>query len=162
EYVPIQQLEPMISRHTTNSWQLQQPFSSLANQLATAKMMASEDNHQRETAIQEYDEKFHILRAPGLFSRDLEQIRWQCDMRNTSVVISYVDIDDFKSFNTKYGEIAVDRIVLPTFMSVLEAHMFAHGYAYRHGGDEYLLLLPNTSFEIATVFLDQLRRDLAQ
>ena len=35
-----------------------------------------------------------------------------------------------------------------------------HGYAYRHGGDEFLLVLPSMTFEVAIVFLDTLRREV--
>ncbi len=66
------------------------------------------------------------------------------------VSVAYIDIDDFKKFNTTYGEPQVDRDVLPRFMSALEAHLFSHGYAYRYGGDEYVALLPNRSCSQAT------------
>ena len=42
-------------------------------------------------------------------------------------------------------------------MRTVEAHVYWHGYAYRQGGDEYLILLPNFSKEIAISFLDELR-----
>jgi len=32
-------------------------------------------------------------------------------------------------------------------METIEAHVFAHGHAYRFGGDEYVLLLPNAAPE---------------
>jgi diguanylate cyclase (GGDEF)-like protein len=46
-------------------------------------------------------------------------------------------------------------------MQILEAHVYHHGYAYRQGGDEYLVLLPSLSKELAIAFLDELRRKLA-
>ena len=47
-------------------------------------------------------------------------------------------------------------------MQTLEAHLFHHGYAYRQGGDEYLVLIPSLSQPLAIAFLDELRRKLAQ
>jgi GGDEF domain-containing protein len=47
-------------------------------------------------------------------------------------------------------------------MAKLEAHVFNHGYAYRHGGDEFVLILPNMRFDLAVVYLDILRRDIEQ
>ncbi|MEM9463038.1 MAG: GGDEF domain-containing protein [Myxococcota bacterium] len=90
-----------------------------------------------------YDEKFHILEAPTLFMSDLAAYRRRCGLRRIPICVVFLDIDDFKGFNTRYGETRVDRDLLPAFMEQLEAHVFAHGHAYRFGGDEYVLLLPN-------------------
>ena len=110
----------------------------------------------------QYDEKFHILQAPQLFLPDLGYFRAKCEDRETPLAIAFVDIDDFKQkFNTPHGETKVDRNVLPRFMQAIEAHVFHHGYAYRQGGDEYLILLPSLSRPLAIAFLDELRRRLA-
>lgn len=94
-----------------------------------------------------YDEKFHILEAPALFVPDLAAYRRRCALRRLSICVVFLDIDDFKGFNTRYGETRVDRDLLPLFMELLEAHAFAHGHAYRFGGDEYVMLLPNAEGE---------------
>jgi diguanylate cyclase (GGDEF)-like protein len=90
-----------------------------------------------------YDEKFGILEAPALFVPDLAAYRRRCGLRRVPVCVVFLDIDDFKGFNTRYGETRIDRDLLPAFMELLEAHAFAHGHAYRFGGDEYVVLLPN-------------------
>jgi diguanylate cyclase (GGDEF)-like protein len=108
-----------------------------------------------------YDQKFHILQSPTLIIDDLRYYREKCEIRGTAVVVAFLDVDDFKkSFNEKYGEVVVDRRVLPVLMAKLEAHVHDHGYAYRHGGDEFVLVLPNMTFEVAIVFLDTLRREV--
>jgi diguanylate cyclase (GGDEF)-like protein len=108
-----------------------------------------------------FDQKFRILQAPQLIIDDLRYYRRRCELRGTAVIVAFIDVDDFKeNFNEKYGEIVVDRRVLPLLMAKLEAHVFNHGHAYRHGGDEFVLILPNMGFDLAVVFLDILRRDL--
>jgi diguanylate cyclase (GGDEF)-like protein len=110
----------------------------------------------------QYDEKFHILQAPQLFLPDVGYFRAKCEDRESPLAIAFMDIDDFKrNFNTPHGETKVDRNVLPRFMQTVEAHLFHHGYAYRQGGDEYLILLPSLSRPLAVAFLDELRRKLA-
>jgi diguanylate cyclase (GGDEF)-like protein len=116
----------------------------------------------QENSEREYDEKFHILQAPKYFLKDLNHSRWKCELRGTSVVVVQIDIDDFKRFNSKYGHVEVDRRILPPFMRVLEAHVFSHGYAYRYGGDEYVLLLPNLDYELAGNFLELLRKKVEE
>lgn len=109
----------------------------------------------------QYDEKFHILQAPSLFLPDLAHFRDRCEDRETALAIAFLDIDGFKGFNTTYSDTKVDRNVLPRFMQAMEAQVFHHGYAYRQGGDEYLLLIPSLSKPLAVAFLDELRQKLA-
>jgi len=107
----------------------------------------------------EYDQKFRILQAPGLIFADLKFYRERGRQRSTPVTVAFLDIDDFKkNFNSRYDEVEIDRRVLPRIMSRIEAHIFDHGFAYRHGGDEFVLIIPNMEFEIVTIFLDKLRR----
>lgn len=109
----------------------------------------------------QFDEKFHVLQAPHLFLPDLSYFRTKCECRDASLAVAFVDIDDFKSLNTRHTEAKVDRNLLPRFMQAVEAHVFHHGYAYRQGGDEYLILLPSLSRPLAIRFLDELRGKLA-
>jgi diguanylate cyclase (GGDEF)-like protein len=104
------------------------------------------------------DEKFHILQAPALFLPDLHYYRGKCRVRMIPVSIAFLDIDKFKEdFNSELGETHVDRHVLPVFMRALEAHIYGHGFAYRFGGDEYALLMPNADADLALTFVSGLR-----
>jgi diguanylate cyclase (GGDEF)-like protein len=105
-----------------------------------------------------YDEKFHILEAPSLILPDLAYYRRRCRFRDTSVAVAFLDIDDFKDFNTRHTETKVDIALLAPFMEILEAHVFSHGHAYRFGGDEYVILLPNVTLDGAVAFLRALQR----
>jgi diguanylate cyclase (GGDEF)-like protein len=105
-----------------------------------------------------FDEKFRILFAPAL---DLAYFRAKGEARDTSVAVAFLDIDNFKSFNEEYSETTIDRNLLPRLMQTIEAHVHNHGYAYRQGGDEYLILVPNLSNSLTIAFLDDLRRKIA-
>lgn len=94
-----------------------------------------------------YDEKFHILQAPTLFLEDLGYYREKCSMRDVPVSVCFMDIDNFKSYNSSRGETYIDLHLLPKFMAALEAHVFHRGDAYRYGGDEYAVLLPNSTLD---------------
>lgn len=118
-----------------------------------------------ETLVQrprEYDEKFHILEAPSLFLPDLAYYRARCRLRDRSVAVAFMDIDDFKTFNTRYSETKVDLDVLTPFMEAIEAHVFIHGHAYRFGGDEYVVLLPNMTRPWAVEMLERLQERLSR
>jgi diguanylate cyclase (GGDEF)-like protein len=110
----------------------------------------------------EYDEKFHILQAPTIFLPDLDYQRKKCGMRGLPLVAEFMDIDDFKSFNTAHGETHIDRYLLPRFMAALEGHVYGHGCAYRFGGDEYVVLLPNSDRVLAIVLLERFQKRLQE
>lgn len=108
-----------------------------------------------------YDDGFHLLMAKSLFLPDLAYYRAKCDMRDVPLVVAFMDIDKFKEFNTDKGETHVDRYMLPIFMGHLEAHMYGRGHAYRFGGDEYAVILPNSNREhgasLLGAFQDRIR-----
>ncbi len=108
----------------------------------------------------EIDDKFRVLSAPSAFLPDLAWYRARCELRDTAVTVAYLDIDDFKAFNTRWGETRIDRDLLPPFQELLEAHVFAHGHAYRVGGDEYVALLPNADGAWALSFVRRFARAL--
>jgi diguanylate cyclase (GGDEF)-like protein len=109
----------------------------------------------------QYDEKFHILQAPELFLPDLQAFRHEADLRNSCTTVAFVDIDHFKRFNSEYSETTIDRAMLPRFMQLIESHVWSHGFAYRQGGDEYLILIPGLSRALSIEFLDELRQKVA-
>jgi diguanylate cyclase (GGDEF)-like protein len=109
-----------------------------------------------------YDEKFHILEAPALFLPDLRYYRRRAGFRGVPIAVAYLDIDDFKEFNTRHTESKVDIDLLVPFMEAIEAHVFSHGHAYRFGGDEYVLTLPNQDKTSAVAFLRGLQARIAR
>ncbi len=115
------------------------------------------------TALQprEYDDKFRILLRASAFLPDLAAYRARCELRGLTIAALFLDIDDFKAFNTRHGETRVDRDLLAPFMQLLEAHSFAHGHAYRLGGDEFGVLLPNVDAAAALAFAAGFARALA-
>lgn len=104
-----------------------------------------------------FDEKFHVLEAPRLFFPDLAHFRHECELRSADLVVAYVDIDDFKAVNAKLTETVVDLKVLTPFLEIIEAWAFARAHAYRFGGDEYVLLVPNADRAMAETLLGALR-----
>jgi diguanylate cyclase (GGDEF)-like protein len=116
---------------------------------------------QSQLQERQYDEKFHLLQAPSLFLSDLNFFRSKCSVRGLPLAIAFLDIDDFKDFNTSVGHTNVNRNVLPVFMAKVEAQIYGHGYAYRMSGDEYALLIPNADSELALTFLKSLRLRVA-
>lgn len=66
------------------------------------------------------------------------------------VHVVMIDVDEFKSYNDTYGHLIGDQVLGVVAEAIRES--FADGDAYRYGGDEFLLILPeysNKKFEEA-------------
>jgi diguanylate cyclase (GGDEF)-like protein len=67
---------------------------------------------------------------------------------NAPFSIIMLDLDHFKQFNDTHGHEAGD-VVLQTFGSFIQRHVRGGDIACRYGGEEFTLVLPSTSIEIA-------------
>jgi diguanylate cyclase (GGDEF)-like protein len=97
-------------------------------------------------------EKFAILDSPRLLSDDVSSSGGVF-----GVSVLYLDIDHFKALNTEHSERVIDKTVLPGFQSLVAAAVQRHGFAYAEGGDEVVIVLPNTSTSLAAAFAEELR-----
>jgi diguanylate cyclase (GGDEF)-like protein len=143
-------------------WFLEAPALRVPHltEFLSIKFVEEMDKSSATLDKREYDEKFHILQTPPLFAKDLRYYREKCEMRSNGMVVAYLDVDDFKSFNTRHGETKIDRDLLPRFMELMESHVYTHGFAYRYGGDEYVLLLPNMSLNMGVGFIKEFQLKL--
>lgn len=91
------------------------------------------------------------------FSSELERSRRD----GSSLAVAMVDIDHFKQINDVYGHLAGDDVIghCANHLSQRLRHSDSIG---RYGGEEFLLLLPDTLPEGALVVLDELRASLAE
>jgi diguanylate cyclase (GGDEF)-like protein len=71
-----------------------------------------------------------------------------------------IDIDHFKAINDTYGH-AIGDTVLRSVAAMLRAETRASDLVGRIGGEEFALLLPNTSIEVAIRCAERIRATLA-
>lgn len=81
----------------------------------------------------------------------------RCQTLNKQHSVALIDIDHFKSINDTYGHIVGDN-VLKQLSNALSACLRETDLAGRYGGDEFCVILPDTSITQATEVLDRLRR----
>ena len=72
--------------------------------------------------------------------------------------LAVIDIDHFKRVNDTYGHPAGDQ-VLRALAELLLRHTRASDIACRHGGEEFLVLMPNIGAENARARAEALRQD---
>src|SRR4029453_12634702 len=71
-----------------------------------------------------------------------------------------IDIDDFKSYNDNNGHQAGD-LALQITAHCLKAALRSADIASRYGGEEFCILLPQTSIDEAGVIADRIRHRVA-
>jgi diguanylate cyclase (GGDEF)-like protein len=74
--------------------------------------------------------------------------------------IALLDIDHFKQINDRHGHAAGDA-VLRSFAQTLRAGLRGGDVLARWGGEEFLLMLPETELAAAGALLERLRQDVA-
>jgi diguanylate cyclase len=71
--------------------------------------------------------------------------------------VAILDLDEFKQVNDRHGHLVGDK-VLVHFASVLKAVLRESDTLVRYGGEEFLLLLPETTGDGARFLVDRLRQ----
>ena len=77
------------------------------------------------------------------------------------LTVAMIDFDHFKNVNDSFGHIAGDR-VLVQLADILRANTREIDRIGRYGGEEFMVILPSTSMEEGAVFVDRLRREVAE
>ncbi len=72
-----------------------------------------------------------------------------------------VDIDDFKQINDTFGHVLGDKVIR-SVAHVLQASIKGRDVAARFGGDEFAILLPQTTLAGAATLAEQIREQVAR
>jgi diguanylate cyclase len=101
----------------------------------------------------------------GLFNRsamerDLECAAERFKQTGKPLCIAMVDADHFKNVNDTYGH-AFGDIALQTIANRMEDSLRLRDQVYRYGGEEFLVLLPDTDISLAVKVMDRLRQTVS-
>ncbi|MFC4160877.1 GGDEF domain-containing protein [Chitinimonas lacunae] len=75
----------------------------------------------------------------------------------TSLCLAMIDLDDFKQVNDRWGHLVGDHVLIH-FVRVAKAVLRETDLLVRYGGEEFLLLLPDTDLNGAHFLIDRLRQ----
>jgi len=81
--------------------------------------------------------------------------------RKTSVLLTYVDVDNFKGINDTFGHEEGDK-VLKDVVKLLKSALREVDIICRMGGDEFLLIFPDSSLKEAPLIKERLGEKLVQ
>jgi diguanylate cyclase (GGDEF)-like protein len=136
-------------------------ISILASQATTAFVNVVNYHRVKERA-RDLDAKAHTDSLTSLYNRFYMQERCPEEMshcKRTSHPLSLLmfDVDHFKSFNDRYGHPFGD-IVLRDIAMLAKQCIRQHDIPIRYGGEEFIILLPDSSADMATVAAERLRK----
>jgi diguanylate cyclase (GGDEF)-like protein len=107
------------------------------------------------------------LRDPltGLYNRryleeNTQRELQRCQRRGLPLSVIMLDIDHFKRFNDEHGHAAGD-VLLTAIAQTLQAHTRDEDIVCRYGGEEFTVVMPETSGEDAQRRAEEIRRAIA-
>ena len=85
----------------------------------------------------------------------------RAERADTPLCIALLDIDNFKRINDTYGH-QVGDIVLVHLVAIIKETIRTNDLIGRYGGEEFLLLLPDSRLEEAVAVMNRLQREFAR
>ena len=88
---------------------------------------------------------------------DLQVLQSRTERYGHSYAVVLCDVDFFKAYNDRYGHLAGDD-VLRRVAATISSDLRTGDIAYRYGGEEFLVVLPEQDAEAAAAITDRLRQ----
>ena len=112
------------------------------------------------------EQKSRIDELTGLFNRRYFEERLKEELSRHSrygdvFSMFMIDLDNFKSYNDIYGHPAGD-ILLGQIGRIIKSSVRNVDQAFRYGGDEFVVILPQTARDAAYVVAERVRRQTAE
>lgn len=118
--------------------------------------------NQLQSKLQDFawhDDLTAILNRKG-FNQRYNEIEKSYQRHQKPFSLLLMDIDHFKSINDKHGHAKGD-LVLKTITDVLNTQIRPADILARWGGEEFVLLLPETTGELASGIAKRIRKEVA-
>ncbi|GHV54549.1 hypothetical protein FACS1894206_07570 [Deltaproteobacteria bacterium] len=150
-----------LQRNIVSLEQKNKELAALAEQLqkqlgkCAAALKVSRDKELQFAALARTDCLTGLANRQAFFqmaTRELERIR----RAGGSACLAMIDIDYFKEVNDSLGHMEGDK-VLHFLAKVLVKNIRPYDIAGRFGGDEFVLLFPDTSTDMAHIVLERIR-----
>jgi diguanylate cyclase len=130
-------------------------FSSAMRQSLYRRGLKLKEAYRRIEELAELDELTGSLNRRSIM-RALDEEIARAQRLNNPCSVALIDLDWFKRINDAYGHPTGDE-VLRTFAITVFANIRTIDKFGRYGGEEFLLLLPDTTEQEAAQMLDRLR-----
>ena len=115
----------------------------------------------------ELEQKNTLDELTGLFNRRFYDQKILAEYRRskrnlTPLSLVLIDIDHFKSVNDNYGHLAGDECLIWISEYIKQSLKRSSDMAFRYGGEEFCLILPDTDSKGALALAEALRENIAK
>ncbi len=113
---------------------------------------------EKALAMASSDELTGLINRRGYYQRfeaELERAR----RHQTPLCVALIDVDHFKLFNDNYGHLSGD-LVLKALADLFTQNVRKSDIVCRFGGEEFAILLPDTSLRSAADLMDRVRQNV--
>jgi diguanylate cyclase (GGDEF)-like protein len=122
------------------------------NRVIFPKIMKLEHELETLASTDSLTNIYNRSKYEEIIAREIER----ANRYNRFLSMIIFDIDFFKKINDNYGHLVGDQ-VLKTLVSLTKKQMRGTDYLIRWGGDEFILILPETNLEGAKGFAERIR-----
>lgn len=150
-----------MDQHRRQRDQREQEVSTRLKSLADRVALMEQDAQVVRENLEEQRQKALVDPLTGLPNRaawserlEHEVVQWQ--QHGNSLLLAMLDLDHFKRINDNYGHLAGDR-VLKLIASVLRKRLRGGDFIARFGGEEFVLLVPDTPLAAGAKLAEALR-----
>ncbi len=162
----LNQLLVLIMEETS---QMQKSTSNYRNDFLSARAevdLAQSKINQLENELHEMGEKVHEDHLTGILNRRgldnaFERETSRSLRHQVPLCYALLDIDNFKLLNDTHGHKVGDDALVYLVESVKDTTR-PEDIVSRYGGEEFVILLPNTDLEVAVHILSRIRRNLTK
>jgi diguanylate cyclase len=138
-------------------------------ELLNTKKQADEAEERIKTLEQELMQVSELVREDQLtgalnrrgLDETLDRELKRADRNRTPLCVALLDIDNFKKLNDSLGHQAGDR-ALTHLTQVIKNTLRPTDAVGRYGGEEFVIILPDTDLEAGVEALQRLQRDLTK
>lgn len=128
-------------------------FNATAIGLVISRMITQIKQLSQEDPLTKIFNRRHLTTVA---EEEINRVR----KNNSTLSIVLLDIDHFKKVNDVYGHAAGDAALI-TCVDVIKKSIRSTDYVGRLGGEEFCILLPNTTLEDAKVLSNRIRENIA-
>lgn len=94
----------------------------------------------------------------SLLKNNMEKAKYH----KTPMSLAIIDLDDFKEINDTFGHLEGDQVLLQFTNLIKQQCVDGEAYVSRYGGDEFAVIFPRASKELAYLRLETLRQRCKQ
>jgi diguanylate cyclase (GGDEF)-like protein len=144
-------------------------FALVANHIGRSRRQLRESNERLMAATREHEVALKMIQEQatrdeltGLFNRRymadaLKQERSRADRTHEPFCILMLDVDHFKNVNDCVGHIGGDNVLIAV-TGTIAPQLRTIDHFSRHGGEEFLVLMPSTSLDAALHAAERIRK----